>query len=180
VWAHSRLQAIEEHLRDFLDGGAHTDGTDRQAEKALRTVQAQLPVARRELRDLARGYAPGVLAASGLRAAVVAMTETLPLPVRLDLPDGRFDRDTENAAYFMISEVLANAVRHADATKARVDGTVDGTRLLVSVADDGVGGAEPAGHGLAGIAERVGACGGRLTVDSAPGQGTRVIADLPA
>jgi hypothetical protein len=207
--AHEQLRALEDHLRDFLDGrtaracaqdgagtgvgaehacaqdggahddGAHDDGPERRAVRALREVQAQLPVAQRELRDLARGFAPGLIAEAGLRAAVAPTAENSPLPVLVDLPGDRFDRDTENAAYFMISEAVTNAVKHANASTVLVHGVVVGGRLLISVVDDGDGGADPAGHGLTGIAERIAACGGRLTVDSPPGRGTRIGADLP-
>jgi signal transduction histidine kinase len=162
------------------DCRGHGDEPERRAVRALREVQAQLPVAQRELRDLARAIAPGLIAEAGLRAAVVAMAACRPLPVLVDLPGDRFGRDTENAAYFMISEALTNAVKHSNASTVLVHGAVASDRLLIAVVDDGDGGADPAGHGLTGIAERIAACGGRLTVESASGRGTRVGANLPA
>jgi signal transduction histidine kinase len=135
-----------------------------------------------ELRALSRGIAPPVLADRGLAAALAAVAARSPVPVDLavDLPDGRLAPVTENTAYFVVSEALANVAKHSDATTCRVlVGIADG-RLVVDVEDDGSGGAVMApGHGLSGLADRLQAVDGRLSVDSPRGGPTRLTADLP-
>jgi signal transduction histidine kinase len=133
-----------------------------------------------ELRDLARGIRPSLLAERGLGPALTALAARSPVPasVELDLPDGLPDA-VETAAWFVVSEALANAGKHARATRVlvRVDGA-DG-RLRVEVSDDGGGGADPAGSGLDGLRKRVEALDGRLTVVSPPGGPTAIRAELP-
>jgi signal transduction histidine kinase len=85
----------------------------------------------------------------------------------------------EAAAYFVCSEALANAAKHAQTDSARVEAVVDGERLRLSVSDDGAGGADAEGAGMRGLADRVEALGGRLEVESPPGRGTRVLAEIP-
>ena len=135
-----------------------------------------------ELRALSRGIAPPVLADRGLAAALAAVAARSPVPVDLaiDLPDGRLAPVTENTAYFVVSEAMANVAKHSDATTCRVlVGCTDG-RLVVVVEDDGTGGAVMApGHGLSGLADRLQAVDGRLSVDSPRGGPTRLTADLP-
>jgi signal transduction histidine kinase len=135
-----------------------------------------------ELRALSRGIAPPVLADRGLAAALAAVAARSPVPVDLavDLPGGRLAPVTENTAYFVVSEALANVAKHSGATTCRVlVGCTDG-RLVVDVEDDGTGGAVQApGHGLAGLADRLQAVDGRLSVDSPRGGPTRLTADLP-
>lgn len=140
-----------------------------------------------ELRALSRGIAPPVLADRGLAAAVsaVAARATMTTSVDVALPDGaRPTESVETAAYFVVTEALANVAKHADAAHAHVAVTTevhDGARvLLVRVHDDGVGGAALAkGHGLAGLADRVEGLGGRLAVESPVGGPTEVVATLP-
>jgi signal transduction histidine kinase len=96
-----------------------------------------------------------------------------------DLPE-RAPGDVEAAAYFVASEALANANRHADATRIRLGARVDRDRLVLEIADDGLGGADEAlGTGIAGLRERVGALGGTLDVTSVAGAGTTIVARLP-
>lgn len=135
-----------------------------------------------ELRALSRGIAPPVLADRGLAAALAAVAARSPVPVDLtvDLPTERLAPVTENTAYFVVSEALANVAKHADAGTCRVDLHCDGRRLRVVVEDDGVGGAVLApGHGLAGLTDRLQAVDGVLTVDSPRGGPTRLTAELP-
>ena len=87
--------------------------------------------------------------------------------------------EVEASAYFIVAEALTNAVKHAQATRAEVTATVSDDRLLLVVRDDGIGGAEPEGHGLLGIGDRVAAFGGRLRIDSPRGGGTVLAAELP-
>jgi signal transduction histidine kinase len=135
-----------------------------------------------ELRALSRGIAPPVLADRGLAAALaaVAARSSVPVDLAIDLPEGRLAPVTENTAYFVVSEALANVAKHSSATACRVlVGIADG-RLVVVVEDDGTGGAVMApGHGLAGLADRLQAVDGRLAVDSPRGGPTRLTADLP-
>jgi signal transduction histidine kinase len=135
-----------------------------------------------ELRALSRGIAPPVLADRGLAAALAALAARSPVPVELtvDLPTERLEPVTENTAYFVVSEALANVAKHSDAGLCRVQLTCDGRRLLVVVEDDGLGGAVLApGHGLAGLADRLQAVDGQLAVDSPRGGPTRLTATLP-
>ena len=123
-----------------------------------------------------------MLADRGLAAALaaVAARSSVPVDLAVDLPPERLAPVTENTAYFVVSEALANVAKHSNATTCRVlVGIADG-RLVVVVEDDGTGGAVQApGHGLAGLADRLQAVDGRLAVDSPPGGPTRLTADLP-
>ena len=135
-----------------------------------------------ELRALSRGIAPPVLADRGLAAALAALAARSPVPVELtvDLPTERLAPVTENTAYFVVSEALANVAKHSEAELCRVQLSCDGRRLLVVVEDDGRGGAVLApGHGLAGLADRLQAVDGHLAVDSPRGGPTRLTAALP-
>jgi PAS domain S-box-containing protein len=136
-----------------------------------------------QLRELAAGIHPALLTARGLRAAVEALADGLPIPVEpLDIPAQRFAPAIEASVYFMISEALTNVVKHARATSAGVRIAAADGRLTVEVSDDGAGGAQVRlpGRGLAGLADRVAALDGTLTVQSEPGVGTTLRADLPS
>jgi signal transduction histidine kinase len=116
----------------------------------------------------------------GLRAAVALLAGRAPLPVSITAPADRYPQPVEAAAYYVVSEALANVAKYAQATEATVGISVDGGTLVVEVADDGVGGADPAdGSGLSGLADRVAALDGTLRVDSPAGAGTRVTAAIP-
>jgi signal transduction histidine kinase len=132
-----------------------------------------------ELRELAHGILPSVLTRGGLTAAVGTVVERIDLPVELDIPSDRFPAEIEASAYFIVAEALTNVVKHSNATRAQVNASVRDQSLLVQVEDDGVGGADPAGHGLVGMNDRVTALGGRLNIESPAGGGTLVIATLP-
>jgi PAS domain S-box-containing protein len=133
-----------------------------------------------ELRELASGLHPSVLSERGLAPALEALALRAPLPVRLErLPGRRLGEQIEAAAYYVVAEALANVQKHAGAQELRVSVTSDAAQLLVEVVDDGVGGADGDGDGLRGLSDRVEALGGRLAVDSPPGQGTRVRAEIP-
>jgi signal transduction histidine kinase len=135
-----------------------------------------------DLRALSRGIAPPVLADRGLAAALAAIAARSPVPVDLavDLPTERLAPVTENTAYFVVSEALANVAKHSDASTSRVDVRCADGRLRVVVEDDGSGGAVlAAAHGLAGLTDRLTAVDGVLTVDSPRGGPTRLIAELP-
>jgi PAS domain S-box-containing protein len=135
-----------------------------------------------QLRDLAAGIHPGILTDRGLGPAVQALASRLPVPVSVD--DGlrhRLAAPVEASLYFFVSEALTNAVKHASAAQLRVRIAIDGDRLDVEVADDGVGGAAPTaqGTGLAGLGDRIAALDGELTISSPPGRGTTLRAAVP-
>ncbi|GLY05981.1 histidine kinase [Actinoplanes sp. NBRC 101535] len=134
-----------------------------------------------ELRALSRGIAPPILVDRGLQAALTALAGRCTVPVDLDAPLGeRLDPAVESAAYFVVAEALTNVAKHSQASEVQVSVQRIETGLVVTVADDGVGGASLAkGHGLAGLDDRVRATGGVLAVDSPEGDGTRLTAALP-
>jgi signal transduction histidine kinase len=147
---------------------------------ALDAAGRDLDAAIAELRELARGLHPSILASDGLRAAVEALAERTPVQTSVQIPDGRFVEALESTAYFVVAESLTNVVRYAGATRASVMIEVQDGMLRVEVADDGVGGADPSrGSGLRGLQDRVAAVAGRLTVASPAGGGTTVRAELP-
>jgi signal transduction histidine kinase len=133
-----------------------------------------------ELRDLARGIHPPVLADRGLEAAIAALANRSPLRVNVavDLPS-RPSSAVETAAYFVVAESLANTGKHSDAQQVDVDVHCEADRLVVQVVDDGRGGADPSGGGLHGLARRVEALDGTLSVESPPGGPTAVRAVMP-
>jgi signal transduction histidine kinase len=132
-----------------------------------------------ELRELAHGIHPALLTTRGLAAAVGALADRAPVPVRLDIPEQRYPARVESAAYFVAAEALTNVAKYAQATSAHVAATRRGDALILEVVDDGVGGALSAGRGLAGLRDRIAAFQGKLTVDSPSGQGTHIRAEIP-
>jgi signal transduction histidine kinase len=134
-----------------------------------------------ELRELARGIHPAVLTQTGLAGAVLALAERSPLPTTItEVPQQRFPAAIEATAYFVVSEALANVAKHAGASAARVAIRTLPDRLVVTVSDDGTGGATfDGGSGLRGLSDRVAAVGGGLRIDSPPGAGTCLEADIP-
>ena len=147
----------------------------------LQAAREELTQALSELRELARGIHPAVLTERGLAYALTTLAERAPLEVVLDVRlDRRPPPAIEAAAYYVVAEALANVAKYAQATTATVSIDSDGERLHVEVGDDGVGGADAsAGSGLRGLDDRVQAFGGWLRVNSPPGQGTRILAELP-
>jgi PAS domain S-box-containing protein len=152
-----------------------------EAEELLDTFGEELAAALRELRELAQGIHPAVLTQRGLGAALEALAARAPLAVELDvdLPE-RVAEPIETAAYYAVSEALANVAKHADACSAAVTVACSGGRLVIEVSDDGVGGASAGrGSGLRGLCDRLEALDGELWIDSPPGGGTVVRAELP-
>jgi signal transduction histidine kinase len=181
-------------VRDLHDGAqqrlVHTVVTLKLAQRALRAKEGEaeslvgeaLEHAERgnaELRELAHGILPAVLARGGLRAGVDAVVERLDLPVEVEIPAERFPAQIEASAYFIVAEALTNVVKHAHATRAAVSACVKDGMLHIEIRDDGIGGADPDGHGLVGLADRASALGGRLDIQSAAGRGTLLAATLP-
>jgi signal transduction histidine kinase len=133
-----------------------------------------------ELRDLARGIAPPVLADRGLPAAVEALGTRSPMAVSVEAQlDHRLPPVVETAAYFVAAESLTNVAKHASGAVARVFLTEREGQLVVEISDDGPGGADPEGSGLTGLRRRVEALDGTLSVTSPPGRGTTIRAQLP-
>lgn len=151
------------------------------AKKMLADARSSSSAALTELRDLVRGIHPPVLAERGLVDAIRALALASPLPVRThSTVIGRPPPPVESAVYFAVSEVVANTLKHADATSADITLTYDDAVLRVDVVDDGCGGASfDAGSGLAGIARRLAAFDGAMTLDSPPGGPTIVHMELP-
>jgi signal transduction histidine kinase len=151
------------------------------ARPVLARAREQLDGGLGELRDLARGIHPTVLTDRGLEAALNALVQRAAVPVDLRVAVAeRLDTAIEAAAYFLVSEALTNVAKHAQADTVSVDVASTDDTLVVTIADDGVGGADPGrGSGLRGLVDRVQAVGGRLEVSSASGDGTRLCARLP-
>jgi signal transduction histidine kinase len=134
-----------------------------------------------ELREIARGLHPAILAEGGLRPALKTLARRSAVPIRLDIPvDGRLAEPIELAAYYVVAEALTNAAKHAQATMIDVRVIAEAGILRIRVRDDGRGGADPTGGtGLVGLTDRVEALGGGLWLDSPPGGGTTMSAALP-
>ena len=134
-----------------------------------------------DLREIARGIHPAVLAKGGLRFALKTLARRCPIPVDLQVhAKERLPEPVEVSAYYVVAEALTNAARHAHASAVGVEAEIVGDLLRVTVRDDGVGGASLAGgSGLAGLKDRVEALGGRIVLHSPPGAGSSLRAELP-
>jgi signal transduction histidine kinase len=147
----------------------------------LDRARDELRTALEELRELARGIHPAVLTDRGLGTALQTLANRAPVPVELgELPDERLPEAVELAAYFVVAEALTNVAKYAEASYATVQVERHNGRVVVEVADDGIGGADPGrGTGLRGLADRLAVIEGRLEVESEQGHGTRVRARIP-
>jgi signal transduction histidine kinase len=146
----------------------------------LAAAQAKLERAGSDLREFARGVHPRVVSEGGLPAALQELADRGSVPTELSVPDARFPPPVEAAAYFVCSEALTNVAKYAGASRAAIEVDQRGDALVVSVRDDGRGGASiDAGSGLRGLADRVEALGGRLALTSRRGEGTLLVAELP-
>jgi signal transduction histidine kinase len=160
-------------------------GTDAELAARVDEARHELSQAIAELREMARGIHPAILTQEGLEAALSFLAERSPIPVHLEVQlGGRLAQDVEATAYFVASEALTNAAKHSGASRVEVagrfDGGSDGGTLAIAVADDGRGGADGRwGTGLQGLADRLAALDGRLTVRSPAGGGTRLDAEIP-
>ncbi len=171
--AQQRLVALG-HLLALAERKLADDPT--AAAPLLEQAREQAGLAGDELRELVRGLHPAGLVEHGLGHALAALATRSPLPLHVDaLPERRLPGPIETTVYYLVSEAITNALKHAGASEVRVEVRLLGQRLLVAVRDDGRGGATAsAGGGLAGLADRVTAVGGTLRVDSPPGEGTRL------
>jgi signal transduction histidine kinase len=163
------LVAVEKAKESSAPEGAETLGLAiGQIEQALNLI-----------RDFASDVYPAVLDEMGLLPAIESLVDRLPLLVEVSVPHRRFRQRIEYGVYFLVSETLTNVLKHADTRRATVTARVVGDMLDVDVSDDGVGGANPDGGGLTGLRQRIDALNGVLTIDSRPGQGTRIRAVIP-
>jgi signal transduction histidine kinase len=159
---------------------ARTEDDPEQARSLLTQASDELAQALEELRELARGIHPAVLSDRGLNAALEALVARTPLPVDLDLLDDKLPEPVEAAAYYVVSEALANVAKYAEASSVAVSIASVNGHAVVEIADDGIGGADPAkGSGLRGLVDRIEALDGNLRVESPPGGGTRVRVEIP-
>jgi signal transduction histidine kinase len=175
--AQQRLIALSLELRRLEE----RLGSDPDARARLDQARGEIATSLAELRDVARGLHPAVVSGHGLAVALEQLAALAPVPVQLHVDlAARLPEQVEVAAYYVVSEGLANVAKHAAATSARVDVTRADGRAVVEVVDDGAGGADTeSGSGLRGLADRVEALGGRLRVWSPAGGGTRLRAELP-
>jgi signal transduction histidine kinase len=151
-----------------------------QTRDQIAHAEDQLGRTLEELRRLAQGLHPRVLAEHGLADALAALAKDFPVPVDLNVASPQLPQRVAAAAYFVCAEALTNTAKHAAAARVTVAVTSSDGRLRVEIADDGVGGADPAyGSGLRGLADRVETLGGTLRVQSTPGRGTRLAAEIP-
>jgi signal transduction histidine kinase len=134
-----------------------------------------------ELRELGRGLHPTILSEAGLGAALESLAERSSVPTAvIAVPAERLPQAVERAAYFIASEALANVSKHANASRIQLGARRENSKLVLEITDDGIGGADPArGSGLTGLEDRAAALGGRLWIESPPGGGTRVLAEIP-
>jgi signal transduction histidine kinase len=176
--AQQRLVSMALNLR-LARARLHDDPAS--ADDLLAGAGDELEAALEELRELARGIHPALLSDRGLDTALETLVHRAPLPVDLRPWSGaRLPEAVELAAYFVVAEALTNVAKYADASHATVKLAREDGRLLVEVADDGVGGADPEnGTGLRGLADRLAVLEGRLDVDSERGRGTTVRAQIP-
>jgi signal transduction histidine kinase len=173
-----RLVSLGLALR-AVEAKVPVDGSDLRSE--LSHIAAGLADAVEDLQEMSRGIHPAILSQGGLGPALRTLARRSAIPVELDVTtDARLPESIEVAAYFVVSEALANAAKHAQASQIRISLAAGEGRLLVSIRDDGVGGADPhRGTGLVGLTDRVEALGGSIRVSSPPGDGTKIIATLP-
>jgi PAS domain S-box-containing protein len=177
--AQQRLAALSLSLR-LAESRLETDTAE--AVEILARAREELARALEELRELARGLHPNVLTDRGLGPALESLVIRSPFPVDVAVPEERLPPGIEAAAYYVAAEALANVAKYARASRAevRVFESEDGDEVVIEVADDGVGGADPSrGSGLRGLVDRVESLDGWLAIESPPGGGTTVRATIP-
>jgi len=197
----ARVVAAADKARRQIERDLH-DGTQQRLISLglqLRTAQGRVPPQQKdlahqlsgialglaetvaELQEMARGLHPVILEKGGLGPALRALVRRSGLRVELSMRiDGRLPERVEVAAYYVLSEALANAAKHARADEIRIGLSVAGDMLQLQVSDDGSGGADPGrGSGLIGLIDRVEAIGGRIQITSPPGAGTSLRATIP-
>jgi PAS domain S-box-containing protein len=196
-----RIVAASDEARRRIERDIHDGAQQRLVALglALRAAEADIPAEREDLRtevsrvaigladavedlqELSRGIHPTILSKGGLAPALRTLAHRSPIPVALEVgTEVRLPEPIEVAAYYVVSEALANAAKHAHASRVDVSLATRNGNLLLTVRDDGIGGADHTrGSGLVGLNDRVEALGGSLRVKSAAGDGTRITAELP-
>jgi signal transduction histidine kinase len=170
-----RLAELQETLHRGRLGATGPQTADKIARG-----EDQLAEAVEELRQLAQGLHPRALSEHGLAGALARLADGSPVPVKVSVACGRLTPQVEAAAYFACSEGLANVAKYGAASRAAISVTPGPGTIVIVVSDDGVGGADPRmGSGLTGLADRVEALGGTFRVESTPGRGTRLAAEIP-
>ena len=200
VASRARIVAAADEARRRIERDLH-DGTQQQLVSLmlqLRAVQAAVPAGLGEIegglariaggltgvfdrvREISHGIHPAILSDKGLAAALRSLARRSPVPVELDLRGGRLPGPVEVAAYYAVSEAVANAAKHARASVVQVELGADDAMVRLTVRDDGTGGADPArGSGLTGLRDRIEALGGTLDVTSPVGGGTTLLIEIP-
>ena len=174
-----RLDAVADTLAEAR-ALAEQQASARTAVDQLTAAQQQLRRTVADVDELARGLHPPALEESGLAVALSELVERSAVPVELRVDDGRLPRELEAAVYFVCAEALANIGKHAAASHGAVNVTTGDRHVVITVEDDGAGGAVfDQGTGLQGLADRVQALGGTLKVDSPAREGTHLTAELP-
>jgi signal transduction histidine kinase len=181
-------------VRDLHDGAqqrlVHTIVTLKLARRAMERhpqdaaglvddALEQAETANEELRELAHGILPSVLAEGGLASGIQALASRMPIPVDIEVSEHRVPAAVEATAYFVVAEALTNVAKHSHARGATVKARLDSRTLLIEVADDGVGGAQADGPGMLGLRDRLSALDGTLRVASPAGGGTVISASIP-
>jgi PAS domain S-box-containing protein len=176
--AQQRLVTLSLTLRLAL---ARLDSNPAAVREALAGAGDELALALAELREIARGLHPAVLADKGLGAAIETLAGRAPIPVEITaVPEERLPEPVEAAVYYLIAEALTNVAKYAQASSVQVRVTANEGLVVVEVSDDGIGGADAStGSGLRGLTDRVEALGGTLTIASAAGAGTSLRAEIP-
>jgi signal transduction histidine kinase len=166
--------------QEFFDLALGAAGSRAPRAAALTVVSQELREAQVELQELAAGLHPTQLTEQGLGPALSSLSDRTPVPVRFVVPAQRLPAAVETAVYFTCAEALNNVGKHAEASQVNLTVSSVGQMITLVVTDDGVGGADPAGSGLRGVADRIEALGGRLLVESPVGEGTRLVAQIPS
>jgi signal transduction histidine kinase len=175
---------VQQHLLSISArlAAAMTRTADPEATTAFAEARDGLREVLAELRDLAHGIHPALLSQGGLAAALEEVAERLPLPIRVTAPSLRLGAASEASLYFIACEALSNVVKHAKADSATVLVRIEESHLEMEIADDGIGGlaaGDETGQGLANIVDRVSALDGEISIDSPPGEGTRIVVTMP-
>jgi signal transduction histidine kinase len=174
--AQQRLVTLTMHVRSLEADLPDDSGLTRE----IANLAEELAAASEELRQFSHGIHPAVLSNAGLRPALRSLCRRAAMPVELSVNvERRLPESVEVAAYYVVAEALTNATKHASASLVTVSVDADELRVRLTVADDGVGGADPRGSGLIGLRDRVEALGGRIDITSRDGEGTILTAEIP-
>jgi signal transduction histidine kinase len=173
--AQNRLKKMGETLRR-----ARLSASGVRTRERIVRAEDQLTQTVEEVRRLGQGLHPRILSEHGLKSALTSLVEGFRVPVEINVTSNRISPRIEAAVYFVCAEALANVAKHASASTVSVSVAAYNSSVSVVVKDDGAGGADPdRGSGLRGLADRIATLGGTLRVESSPGRGTRLAAEIP-